>query len=164
MFAHARQGFGLIEIMVVVVILMVLVGGYSHFGGFGESVSEGTAQMAMDRANDTACRMSRASVAGNVEMWLVNHPGMTPTTASLQESGISMRCPHSRTGGMYVYIDGEVYCTDHYPPPAPQPRSYTSSPTPIPHSSSVGSGSSHTPAPTNGNPVWDALGRRPAMP
>jgi prepilin-type N-terminal cleavage/methylation domain-containing protein len=168
MLAHAHRGFGLIEIMVVVVILMIMVGGYSHFGGFGDGVDQGTAQMAMDRANDTACQMSRAAAAGNVEMWLVSHPGQTPTTASLRESGISMRCPHSRSGGTYVYIDGEVYCTDHYPPPAAQPRSYTSAPTPIPRSSSLGSGSgsrrSHTPAPTQGNPVWDALGRRPAMP
>ncbi len=164
--SHTGRGFALLEIMIVLVIIMILVGGYGHFGGFGESVDKGTVTSTMNRANDTACRVSRASAAGNIEMWEMSRVGQAATSVNLGEAGINMRCPHSRTGAMYVYHGGEVYCTEHYPPPAgrsagrpatdtyrrPQERSSQGS-------SSTGSQSDPVP-----NPVWDALGRRPAMP
>jgi prepilin-type N-terminal cleavage/methylation domain-containing protein len=168
--SQCRRGFALIEIMAVLLILMILVGGYSHFGGFGESVDKGTATSTMDRANDTACRASRAAVAGNIEMWEMSHVGQAATSVSLAEANISMRCPHSRTGASYVLVRGTVYCTEHYPPPASRPA--TPSDDIASQGSSLGrtgSASSHagSSSSTGGgrrNPLGPDAPRLPAMP
>jgi prepilin-type N-terminal cleavage/methylation domain-containing protein len=115
------RGFAFIELLFVLLILLILVGGYSYFGGFGEGVDQGTAEMAMDRASMTACRASRAGVMANIEMWEAAHPGQPVTNQALHDAHINMRCPVSKTGGTFVLVDGQLYCTDHEPPPAASP-------------------------------------------
>jgi hypothetical protein len=101
-------------------------------------------------------------------MWQASRPGQPITPEALAEAHISMRCPHSRTGGTFVIVDGEIYCTDHDPPPARGPA-VIQAPLPPPHERlnqgpPASSSSAPQAAPTEGNPVWEALGRRPAMP
>lgn len=123
-----RRGFAFLEILLVLAILLILVGGYSHFGGFGDGPDRGTAEMTLDRAGQTACQVSRAAIATNIQIWQSTHPGTPITPQSLEEAGINMRCPHSRRGGEFVLVNGELFCTDHDPPPAQGPAISPSAP------------------------------------
>ena len=63
------RGFALIEILVVLMVILILVGGYGYFGGSNQGVDQGTADMSLNRANQTACRVSRTAVMSNIQMW-----------------------------------------------------------------------------------------------
>ena len=80
-----RSGFALLEILIVAAIIMILIGGYSHFGGFGDDSSTGNAATILDSTNNTACGISRQSVAGNIEMWQASHPGQPITPGAIRK-------------------------------------------------------------------------------
>lgn len=174
--AQAMRGFGILEMLITVAILLILVSTYSHFHGFGEGTGEST-RTTLDSTSETACSVSRQNVASNIEMWQFSHPGLDPTPDALREAQINMRCPHSRIGGTYVIVDGEIYCTDHDPPPARRPAvagtgGYTvdpvpgrNDPPPAPinlHPSPSGGGQSSPQG--RPNPLQDIIPQLPAMP
>lgn len=117
-----RRAFAFLEILFVLLILGLLIGGFSWFGGLADSADSGAATNTLNRAQATGCEASRRAAEANVEMWLVNHSGGQISGDLLRASGVSTRCPHSRTGGTFVYLNGTVYCTDHFPPVAPAPQ------------------------------------------
>jgi hypothetical protein len=61
----------------------------------------------IDASRTFACRTNRQTAEREVQMWLVNHPGETPT---LEAIGSAARCPE---GGAYRLDGVRVLCSRH---------------------------------------------------
>ncbi len=113
---HPRA-FALLELLFVVLILLVLVGGYSHFGGLSEE--SGTAETSINRASNVACQASRTALMPQINIWISTHPGEQVTAEALTAARINLRCTSSRSNGHFVVENNTLRCTDHDPPTAP---------------------------------------------
>jgi type II secretory pathway component PulJ len=98
----------------IAVILALLIGALLYFGYFRmqSAMSEKkTTISAIDASRAFACRTNRQTVERDIQMWLVNHPGETPSFAALTADGAHIpSCPE---GGAYSLEGVQVRCSKH---------------------------------------------------
>jgi len=98
---------------VVVALLALLIAAFLYLGGFqaGETTQR-TRQtvVAVDNSKAFACKSNRQTVEREIQMWLVNNPGETPSLAAV---GSTARCPQ---GGDYALDGLAVRCSKHDQP------------------------------------------------
>ena len=94
----------------VVVLLALLVAAVLYLGWFqaGETTQQTRQTVgAVDASKAFACRSNRQTVEREIQMWLVNNPGETPSLAAV---GSTARCPE---GGEFVLQGTAVHCSRH---------------------------------------------------
>ncbi len=104
-----NKGFFFISILMALVIIMIL-SGYMLGGDKKENIPP--AKTYIDRGSDTACTANRQVLETQIQMWMISHPGETPTIEKLKQSGVNVpTCP---AGGTYT-IDSnyKVHCSKH---------------------------------------------------
>lgn len=105
----ARRAFVLIELLLVLIVIAILAGGY--FGTKGSDDSKSTYQRSMDTSRNSACLANRVSLRTQIQMFQMNNPGKPVTTENLQAAGYSVAtCPD---GGAYGFKDGQILCSKH---------------------------------------------------
>jgi type II secretory pathway component PulJ len=106
---RSQRGIGLIAVIVALLIAAVLYLGYFRMQS---AMSEKhTAVTAIDTTRAFACKTNRQNVERDIQMWLVNHPGETPSFAALEADGARIpRCPE---GGTYSLDGVHVRCSKH---------------------------------------------------
>jgi type II secretory pathway component PulJ len=106
---RAERGLGVIAVILALLIAAVLYLGYFQM----QSMMRGTKTTvtAIDTSRAFACRTNRQTVEREIQMWLVNHPGETPTFAALEADGAHIpSCPE---GGTYSLDGLHVRCSKH---------------------------------------------------
>lgn len=95
-------------------ILALLIAAFLYFGYFGmqSAMSEKKKTVgAVDSSRVFACKTNRQTIEREVQMWLVNHPGETPSLEALHaDGGGSGTCPE---GGTYALDGMRVVCSKH---------------------------------------------------
>jgi Tfp pilus assembly protein PilX len=106
---RSQRGIGLIAVIVALLIVAVLYLGYFRMQS---AMSERkTAVTAIDSTRAFACKTNRQTVEREIQMWLVNHPGETPSFAALEADGAHIpSCPE---GGTYSLDGLQVRCSKH---------------------------------------------------
>ena len=104
-----NKGFYLIGLLIALVIIMILVG-YQMGGNKKENLPPAKTQI--DRGKAAACTANRRALETQIQMWMIQHPGETPTIEKLKQARISIpRCP---AGGTYsITPEGKVVCSIH---------------------------------------------------
>lgn len=106
-----RRAFALLELLLVLVVIAALVGGY--FTVSGNSASEQSVyQATMSRSKNTACKANRTVLQSNITMFKVAHPGEEATLENMAKAGINLpKCPE---GGTYTIGPNEtIVCDKH---------------------------------------------------
>ena len=105
----SQRGFGMIAVILALLVVAVLYFGYFRMqSAMGEKK---TAVTAIDNSRAFACKTNRQTVEREVQMWLVNHPGETPSFAALEADGAHIAtCPD---GGTYSLEGMRVRCSKH---------------------------------------------------
>jgi prepilin-type N-terminal cleavage/methylation domain-containing protein len=104
------RGFALIELLVVVTVLLILVGGY--MGQERTDPQATTYRQTVGRANDAACLANRATLRTAIELFRMENPGVPITTENLTARGVQVPvCPD---GGAYGWTrEGQILCNRH---------------------------------------------------
>lgn len=104
-----NKGFYLIGLLIALLIIMILAG-YQLGGDKKENIPPAKTQI--DRGKSAACMANRRTLETQIQMWMIQHPGETPTKEKLEQARISIpRCP---AGGTYsITPDGKVVCSVH---------------------------------------------------
>lgn len=95
---------------VVVALLALLVAAFLYLGWFqaGETTQRTRQTVtAVDTSTAFACKSNRQTVEREIQMWLVNNPGETPSLAAVASTA---RCPQ---GGDYELDGLAVHCSKH---------------------------------------------------
>lgn len=106
---RSQRGFGAVALILVLLLVAALYFGYlqmrSAVGEQKHTVG------AIDASRAFACKTNRQTVEREIQMWLVNHPGETPSFAGLEADGIHIpSCPE---GGTYSLDGLTVRCSRH---------------------------------------------------
>ena len=104
-----NKGFFFISILMALLIIMIL-SGYMLGGDKKENIPP--ARTYVDRGSNTACTANRQVLETQIQMWMISHPGETPTIEKLKQAKQNVpRCP---SGGTYT-IDSnyKVSCSKH---------------------------------------------------
>jgi competence protein ComGC len=107
--AADRAGLGALAIIVALLILAVLSLGY--FQMQSAMRDQKTTLGAIDTSKAFACKANRQTVEREIQMWLVDHPGETPSLAALEADGV--RPPTCPEGGTYSVEGVRVRCSTH---------------------------------------------------
>ena len=107
-----KSGAGIIGLLIVVVIMMILT---IMFFNPDEHTGKSAPKTYIDKAGNAACLANLTMAKTQIGMIQINSPGTVITTKMLEKMGNLPQCPD---GGKYVYQNGELYCTKHFPPPA----------------------------------------------
>jgi Tfp pilus assembly protein PilX len=101
-----QRGLGAVALVLALLIVALLYVGYLRMQTTTGS-SPRSATTTLDNTKAFACRNNRQTAEREVQMWLVNHPGETPT---LDAVGSTAQCP---TGGTYTLTGVQVICSQH---------------------------------------------------
>lgn len=105
----SQRGLAGIIVMLALLIAAVLYLGYFRAQSTTQETKSGVG--AIDSSRAFACKTNRQTAERDIQMWLVNHPGESPSIAALEAD--SIRLPTCPEGGTYS-IDGmQVQCTKH---------------------------------------------------
>ncbi len=109
--AGAPRAFVLIELLLVLVVIAILAGGYfSRNNNIADSRS--TYQMSIGRSNNTACLANRTVLKTSIELYRMAHPNEPVDTEHMKAAGF--QTPSCPQGGVYAFQpDGSVTCTKH---------------------------------------------------
>lgn len=103
-----QRGSGAVSVVIVLLLIVALsYVGASRLARPSESATADSPATAVDNTKAFACASNRQTAEREVQMWLVNHPGETPT---LEAVGSAAHCP---TGGTYRLDGLEVFCSAH---------------------------------------------------
>jgi len=94
----------------VAVILALLIAAVLYFGYFGmQTAMQPTtrAVTTLDTSKAFACKTNRQTAEREIQMWLVDHAGETPSLAAV---GSTATCPE---GGAYSLAGMHVSCSKH---------------------------------------------------
>lgn len=109
MILRSERGIGVVALLIVLFVAAVL------YVGYRELRSAATVQQpplaALDSSRAFACKTNRQTVEREIQMWLVNHPGETPSFAALEADGV--RVPSCPQGGTYSLEGSTVRCSKH---------------------------------------------------
>ena len=109
MILRAQRGIGVIAVILALLVVAILYLGY--FQMQSAMSQKKTTVTAIDNTRAFACRTNRQTVEREVQMWLVNHPGETPSFAALEADGAHLAtCPE---GGTYTLVGAQVRCSKH---------------------------------------------------
>jgi uncharacterized protein (UPF0333 family) len=101
-----------LELLVVVVVLAILAGGY--FARDNPSSESSTYRRSINQANDAACLANRAMLRTAIETFRIENPNTPITRENLEAKGI--RVPVCPQGGAYGWTrDHQVICSKHPP-------------------------------------------------
>lgn len=101
-----QRGIGAVTLLVALLLVALLYVGYLRLQRAPSAPAQ-PATTAVDNTKAFACRSNRQTAEREVQMWLVNHPGETPT---LEAVGSAAHCP---TGGTYRLEGVSVLCSEH---------------------------------------------------
>lgn len=106
-----NSGFVFLELLIVLVVIAILAGGYFSKNRTGDN-AQGTYQMSMQRSNNTACIANRSALKTQIQMFKMNNPTTPANTENLTKAGISIPvCPQN---GAYGFLqDGNIVCSVH---------------------------------------------------
>jgi Tfp pilus assembly protein PilX len=102
---HDQTGLGAIAVILALLIVALVYLGYHQMQDAMRAPRRATTTIDASRA--FACKSNRQTAEREVQMWLVNHPGETPT---LDAIGSTARCPE---GGVYRLEGVRVLCSQH---------------------------------------------------
>jgi len=110
--SRRRGNLSLVGMLVVLLIIAILVNNQlSNPGGGGYgTVNNATANI--EKGREAACTANRVGGRLNVNMWLMQNQGQTPTMEALNAAGMRIQpCPD---GGTYTFLEGgEIHCSKH---------------------------------------------------
>jgi len=108
--SRGTSGFMLLELLLVIIVIAILAGGY--FARDRGAAERSTYQHTMSRTDDAVCKANRATLRTQIEMFRLSNPGKPVTSSNLKAAGIQVpTCPQ---GGVYVFqADGSITCTRH---------------------------------------------------
>jgi len=106
---RSQRGIGVVAVILALLVIAVLYFGYFRMQS---AMSEKkTMVTAIDNSRAFACKTNRQTVEREIQMWLVNHPGETPSFAALETDGVHIAtCPE---GGIYSLDGMHVRCSKH---------------------------------------------------
>ena len=99
------SGLGAIAVILALLVVALLYLGYQQMQDAMRAPRR--AATTIDASRAFACKSNRQTAEREVQMWLVNHPGETPT---LEAVGSTARCPE---GGAYRLEGVRVLCSKH---------------------------------------------------
>ena len=106
---RSEGGFSVVAVLFILLILSALYVGYRQLRSVATEQQPPLA--ALDASRAFACKANRQTVERQIQIWLINHPGETPSLAALADDGI--RLPSCPQGGTYS-VDGlTVRCSKH---------------------------------------------------
>jgi hypothetical protein len=105
----SQRGLGAIALILALLVAALLYVGYVQMNSTTPAIK--TTVAAVDNTRAFACKTNRQTVEREIQMWLVNHPGETPTFDSLESDGVHMAtCPE---GGTYALVGMHLTCSKH---------------------------------------------------
>jgi hypothetical protein len=105
----SQRGLGAVALILALLVAALLYLGYVQMRSTMRATR--TTVAAVDNARVFACQTNRQTVEREIQMWLVNHPGETPTLAGLETDGVHVAtCPE---GGTYALDGVRVRCSKH---------------------------------------------------
>jgi hypothetical protein len=105
----SEAGAGFFAVILAMAIAAALYFGYFQMQGGVREVKTGMA--AIDGSRAFACRTNRQTIERQIDAWIVNHEGDTPTLAALEaDFGPLPTCPE---GGRYSLSGRRVRCSEH---------------------------------------------------
>ncbi len=106
---RAERGLGAVAVILALLIVAMLSLGY--FRMQSAMNEKKPAVTAIDTSRAFACKTNRQTLEREIQMWLVNHPGGTPSFAALEADGARIAtCPES---GTYLLERMQVRCSKH---------------------------------------------------
>ena len=102
---HSQTGLGAIVLVIALLIVAMVYFGYYQMQDAVQAPRR--AVTTIDASKAFACKSNRQTAEREVQMWLVNHPGETPT---LEAVGSAAHCPE---GGEYRLEGVRVLCSKH---------------------------------------------------
>lgn len=110
--APRRAGFVFVEILLVIVIIGLLIGGYYGLSASGKHQAEtkSTPAQAIEKAKSVECANNLNQLRQLIQMYLIDHDAY-PREFDPGQQGSMGRCPVS--GRPYVYDPqtGTIHCT-----------------------------------------------------
>jgi hypothetical protein len=105
----SQRGIGAVAVILALLIAAVLYLGYFRRQSATSDTKAGLS--AIDASRAFECKTNRQTAERDVQMWLVNHPGETPSFAALESDGA--RIPTCPDGGSYTLDGVQVRCSKH---------------------------------------------------
>ncbi len=100
-----RRGIGAIAVILALLIAALLYLGYMGMQSAMQPTTR--AVSTLDTSKAFACKTNRQTVEREIQMWIVDHPGETPSLAAVNSSA---RCPE---GGDFRLDGLHVSCSTH---------------------------------------------------
>lgn len=105
----SQRGLGAVAVILALLIAAILYLGYFRMQSATSEKKTGVS--AIDASRAFACKTNRQTAERDVQMWLVSHPGETPSFAALESDGA--RIPTCPEGGTYSLDGVQVRCSKH---------------------------------------------------
>jgi Tfp pilus assembly protein PilX len=102
---RSQRGFGAIAVILALLIVALVYLGYHQMQDAMQAPRR--AVTTIDASKAFACKTNRQTAEREVQMWLVSHPGETPTWDAV---GSTAHCPE---GGEYRLEGLKVLCSKH---------------------------------------------------
>lgn len=108
--SRSAVGFVLIELLLVLIVIAILAGGY--FARNSQKNEQSLYQTSLSRSGDAACKANRMALRNQIEMFRMSHANEAITSENLQKAGLSV--PSCPSGGAYGFKkDGTIVCSKH---------------------------------------------------
>lgn len=105
----SERGLGAIALFLALLVAALLYVGYVQMSSTMSTTK--TTVTAVDNTRAFACKTNRQTVEREIQMWLVNHPGETPSFDGLESDSVHVAtCPE---GGTYALVGLHVTCSKH---------------------------------------------------
>lgn len=111
---HSSRGSSILAILIVIAIILVIV--MAGPMDFVPETQVTQAQNNIEKSADAACAVNRNSIRTDLTQMVILNNAQMPDIETLRQR-FRQTCPR---GGAYMLDPDsrELYCTQHYPPPA----------------------------------------------
>ena len=100
-----QRGIGAVAVILALLIAVLLYLGYTGMQSAMQPTKRSVSTL--DNSKAFACATNRQTIEREIQMWIVNNPGETPTLAAINSSA---HCPE---GGEYSLNGLRVACSKH---------------------------------------------------